>query len=266
MVAALKPGVAVLSQGSVRYALLLVAVIPLAVGVQLPALTQPRLTTHAPTLFPSGDGHYPMGAYVAFLHALRHGNANPIDHNQRVWRAVREARFDVGPDQRVKVLYTPMYGYFMLEGARRGFQVDWASQTMWTDTNFYADSRTLSRHDVKFALHAQEELMTRNMMPVSPEMDGISVLHVGSGDAQWAARARLLNRLFSGNEYRIGPSESAAPAGRLIFWFSDQPFGDATRDAKTGWYYSQTPITGEHIQAAWSALPAWMSVQRFSGN
>lgn len=264
LVAALKPDLAVLPWRGVRPLVAAMALLPLMIGLHVPDLRHPRLTVSDPTLFPSGDGHYPMGAYIAFLHALRQGGTQPIDHNQRVWDAVRGATFEPDSNGAVRILFTPMYGYFMLEGAQRRLRVEWDHMDNLEGTLFHTDSRTLARQDVKFPFAARTRLLEKDMQVISPVIDGITVLCVGRGDRQWGRRTQLLNRLFEGNEYRTGPADAAVPEGRHVVWFASTHFDGATRDDATGWFYRREPAAHADVEKAWSALPSWMNVQRFN--
>jgi hypothetical protein len=244
----------------VRGLVWLVAAVPLLVGVRLPALTQPQLVVCEATRFPSGDGHYPMGAYGDFLGQLRRGMVEPVDHNQRVWRAVRAAELEVDGAGTVPVLFSPMYGYFRLAGVLRGQAVTFDDAAGWGATPFYVDSRTLARADVKFRLRGGADLLERPMRVVSPELDGIAVVQVGAGDLVWSMQTRLLRGWFGGNEYRIGAAGTAVPAGHRAVWFAAEPFAGAEQDAATGWWTSTNPAP---VRVAWTALPGWMSVQSF---
>lgn len=240
-----------------------VALVPLFLGVRLPTPTQPQPVRSGATLFPSGDGHYPMGAYLAFLGRLQRGSATPIDHNQRVWNAVRAAELEVDRDGRFRVLATPMVGYFMLEASLRGVTADKRGYAELKGAPFYMDSRTLMRRDVKFSLAAKEEILRGRTRKVSPEFDGICVLLIGRGDETWGEQTRLLNRLFAGNEYRVGSVDSPRPPNRTLFWFSPRHFSWATRDPETGWYYSDSRVQERGVREAWSALPKWMTIESF---
>ena len=262
MLSACAPACLPLGRRWCRSVVWLVVLVPLLVGLNLPLLTQPRPTVRAPTLFPSGDGHYPMGAYGAFLQQLRKGTVHPIDHNQRVWAATRSAELVADEAGRIPVLFTPMFGYFMLEASLRGYTADHLSWAHMQDDVFYMDSRTLTRQDMKFG-GAMDALLDQPITVVSPDQDGIVVLKIGAGDTAWGRRTRLLNRLFAGNEYRIVAGDVSVPDGHPVVWFAERPFAGGVHDEVTGWYYSRTPADTDWL--AYSALPGWMSVQAFAG-
>ena len=246
-----------------RPLVVLAAVVPLGFGLYLPTPDSPRWTRGEATRFPSGDGHYPMGAYGAFLGAMRRGSEVPIDHNQRVWRAVQSAEFRPAADGSVPVLATPMYGYFLLGASLQGLWADCGSYDRLAGRPFYMDSRTLMRRDVKFSLRERESILDSPIEVVSEDIEGIAVLRVGRGDQRWGQQTRLLNRLFEGNEYRVGGLTARTPADRTMLWFGPDYFSWAQQDEATGWYYRSSPATGHNVRKAWSALPAWMTVQSF---
>ncbi|MDG2488574.1 MAG: hypothetical protein P8M65_12755 [Roseibacillus sp.] len=66
---------------------LLGTALPWLVGVRMSGWKQASVVTSAPTLYPSTDGFWPMGAYGWFLGRLANGMEEPVDHNQRVWGA-----------------------------------------------------------------------------------------------------------------------------------------------------------------------------------
>ncbi len=263
MVAALAPAVGHISGRGLRRGLAVLAVLPLLIGLDWSNWTAPRLTVGQPTVFPSGDGHYPMGAYASFLGRFRTAETVPIDHNQRVWWAARSATFE--PDQagHVGVVMTPMHGYLMLAGSMEGQSVRVTPFDPETVTGQYLDSRTLMRHDVKFGGQELEALLAEPLASVSADYDGIRIVRVGEGDTRWGEQTRALNRWFAGDEYRIGPADTVVPVGRRAVWFAAEPFANAERDAATGWYLSSVPAHGSDLQVAYSALPTWMSVRTF---
>jgi hypothetical protein len=250
-----------ISQGLLRWVVVIMAVVPVFIGLQLPERSAPRPTFLYPTLFPSGDGHYPMGAYAHQLFRYHQAGHAPFDHNQRVWRAVESAAFERNADGVVPVMFSPMYGYFMLTASLRDFPMEIRAPGGWDDQPFYIDSRALSRTDVKFRAATISDWLSRPTRVASPEFSGIAVIRVGDGDDEWNRRTRLLNRLFAGNEYRLGDTAERVPAGHTVWYFDRDPFADSEQDRETGWHFSPHFAAGAH--KAWSALPAWMSVQAF---
>lgn len=264
MLAALSPTVWRIQSRGWRVCVCAATLVPFFIGLSMPEWGKPRPTPASPTVFPSGDGHYPMGAYASFLWRFRQAETEPIDHNQRVWWAAQSAAFEPDESGSIRVLASPMGGYLFLAASLQGLT---AQQRGWEDLRgqtFYLDSRTLARSDVKFRQTGLFELLDGPLEIVSAEFDGIAILRTGSGDGQWGERAKLLNRLFAGNEYRIGPGAGSVPAGHQAVWFDAVAFPGSQQDESTGWYYGVERSPTEWV--AWSALPDWMSMQRFSGS
>jgi len=246
----------------------LAALLPLIVGVYLPALNQPQIAVAQPTLFPSGDGFYPMGGTLPFMLRLHKASEFPVDHNQLVWNAVQQADFHFDDQQTIQVLHTPMFGYFMLAASLRGGVAEDCNFAGLSNGCFYADSRSLMRDDPKTPINRLDDILALPAHFVSPMPDGVGVLEFGAGDDRWGRQTRLLNRLFAGSEYRIFTSSVPELYSRPAVVFSDQPFQNAARDAQTGLYYSGEQISGPVPGGcrAVSVLPAWMSYRAFKGN
>ena len=245
----------------------LAALLPLFVGLQLPALTRPQITVAQPTLFPSGDGFYPMGGTLPFMLRLRTANVLPMDHNQLVWNAVQQVDFRFDDRHSIDVLHTPMFGYFMLAASMRGgFSTSYSYDDL-SNRYFYADSRSLMRVDPKTPINCLNEILALPAHFVSPVSGGVGVLEFGIGDDCWGRQTLLLNRLFAGSEYRIFTSTTPEFYDRQTVVFSEQPFQNATRDAQTGLYYSEKQISGSVPggRRAVSVLPPWMSLRAFKG-
>ena len=242
------------------------AVLPLVFGVRLPALNQPRVTALQPTLFPSGDGFYPMGGYLPFMSRLRNAVEQPVDHNQLVWNAVRQADFRFDDRHSIKVLRTPMCGYFMLAASLHGGHAECSDYTELSNSCFYADSRSLMRYDPKTPIGFSDRILATPAHFVSPVLNGIGVLEFGAGDDRWGRQTRFLNRFFNGNEYQITPDCPSCFAGRSGILFSEYVFKNSRKDEPTGMYYSEEGFeTGFNpaVYRAFSVFPSWMSLQAF---
>lgn len=247
-----------------KVGLALAALLPMVLGVRLPAWNRPQLTVLHPTLFPSGDGVYPMGGYAPFLLRLRQAAEQPLDHNQRIWAAVHSAQFEFSPEGTIEVLRTPMYGYFMLEAALRGGSVQFRSSAERSGS-FYADSRSLMRDDPKTPLRDLPQILELPALFVSPVLEGVGILRFGAGDDQWGRQTRLLNALFAGNEYRVLNPGRQPDAARQAFYFSSRPFAGSARHESSGLYYSTEPpaAVADGVRPAEAVLPRWMSIQTF---
>jgi hypothetical protein len=244
------------------------ALLPMLIGVKLPELTRPRPTGTAPELFPSGDGFYPMGAYIPFLFRLRQAADRPLDHNQQVWAAVHSAQFDFSPEGTIDVLKTPMYGYFMFEASLRGGFARCRSFEELRGAPFYADSRSLMRDDPKSPFAALPKMLALPAHFVSPVAGGVGVLRFGGGDFRWGRQTALLNRLFAGNEYRLLDPGSRPSDSRQTACVSDVYFAGSEQDAVSGLYYAMDSEGSAPAASvcATTVLPRWMSMQAFKGS
>jgi hypothetical protein len=91
--------------------LIALTVVPWLLGLNVPTLNQPRLTVFDPTRFPTGDGLFPMGAYLGFERQVLFRDHSQIDHNQRIWLASRRVVYDGCGDGTVPFLITPMSNF-----------------------------------------------------------------------------------------------------------------------------------------------------------
>jgi hypothetical protein len=208
-----------------------------------------------------------MGAYGSFLVQLHRAHAVPIDHNQRMWTAARQAEFQENAEGSVPVLYSPMSGYLLLSASlqeQRAVRLPFAELP---ERGFYVDSRSLMRSDPKTPHPWQRSVLSRPVHFVSPVDQGLGVLQVGeSGSLNWGRLIRFLNRLFSGNEYRlVRPEEYTEDPFRRTVWFSFKPFSGAALDEQSGLYFSvnSSRPAEPHVRGAVAVLPDWMSLQAF---
>jgi len=244
------------------------ALLPMIVGVQLSSLSRPRMALTNPTLFPSGDGFYPMGGALPFMFSLRNASFNPVDHNQMVWRAAQRAEFQSDSSGTVPVLNTGMSGYLLFGASLQGQTVRRAPFEALCGSPFYSDSRSLMRDDPKSPIGALSQILALPADFVSPVSGGIGVLRFGEGDDHWGKQTQLLNRLFAGNEYRISVSSSLPDEMRRRVCFSKIPFKGSEMDVTSGLYYSAGigswgPSEGA---CAETVLPRWMSLQAFGSD
>lgn len=75
------------------YLVLLITFLPIVLGLHLIKLKSPELTIKQPTLYPTADGYWPMGALGSFLLSIPDATTIPIDHNQEVWNAWKNHTF-----------------------------------------------------------------------------------------------------------------------------------------------------------------------------
>lgn len=95
----------------VQLTVVAIAILPWCVGLRLPLLRQPSLTFANPTRFPTGDGMFPMGAYLGFAHQVFFRDHSVIDHNQTIWLSARSVTYRACPDGQVPFLITPMSNF-----------------------------------------------------------------------------------------------------------------------------------------------------------
>ncbi len=88
-----------------------VTVAPWLVGFNVPVLSRPRMTFTNPTRFPTGDGQFPMGAYIGFEWQTLFHDHLQIDHNQKIWLAARSVDYQACGDGDVPFLITPMSNF-----------------------------------------------------------------------------------------------------------------------------------------------------------
>lgn len=88
-----------------------VTVAPWLVGFNVPVLNRPRLTFTDPTRFPTGDGQFPMGAFLGFEWQILFHDHLQIDHNQKIWLAARSVNYQACGDETVPFLITPMSNF-----------------------------------------------------------------------------------------------------------------------------------------------------------
>jgi len=241
------------------------AVLPLAVGVNASLLSRPKIVAGGSTLFPSGDGHYPMGGYFQFLLRLRNASETPVDHNQWVWRAVQQTIFEEKEQGEVPVLYTPMSGQLLLAASLQGKVARRASFEKLSGGRFYSDSRSLMRTDPKSKNDSIRGVLALPAQFVSPVEKGIGVLQFGVGDDRWGRQTQMLNQLFGGDEYRIVSLRENPSPGRGAYLFSEKACTGLQEHEPTGWFYSVSrtgDVSTEVLQAV-SVFPSWMSLRTF---
>ena len=225
--------------------LVVLCLLPLAVGVQFPFLKSPRITLTTPTLFPTADGVMPMGAYTRFLvPRLSNANTQFVDHNQVLWQAAQNISFELGSSGSVPVLETHVPMYIRLAATMQGKRSELIPPEKSAGYPFlYAESRSFTKewtelnnpdgykHDAKQAI---QRLLAMPAAYQSKRYAGIGVLKFGSGDRRWSEELLMLNRTFQGNEYQILPAytlfqkNSFLPSsddwGKMIVFYSIKPF------------------------------------------
>lgn len=253
---------------------------PLVLGLNVSELNHPKLTLRNATCVPSGDGYYPMGAYLDFMGRLRRAEHEPIDHNQLVWQAVQSAELDFSAEP-IPVLWSPMFGYFMLRASLENGVAECRGLADWGARPFYAETRTWMRADPKFGQAELSDLLRLPSESASDDFEGIEVRRFGKGDTGWAVRTQFLNHLFQGNEYRLYAAESLVgqpwPSRRRVLfsksraslqWALDA--GRVVRHAFGAYFYTEAcpkdfdvVWNRSSVMAAVAVYPDWMSFQAY---
>jgi hypothetical protein len=170
------------------------ALLPLLIGLHLPAPTKPSLTIVMPTLYPTADRLQPMGAVVPFLWRMQTAPARAIDHNQSTWLAARSARYELDESGRVPVLDFSLRAYVQLACALQGLP----TQIVERDAPFfYSDARDLLRtYATPDRLRPDSNLATATELAVSTSgvaVNGYRIVAArrGASDAVWREQLAL---------------------------------------------------------------------------
>ncbi len=126
--------------------LIVVSVLPWIVGISLPLLTHPGLTFTNPTRFPTGDGRFPMGAYLGFAWQVRTRDHLAIDHNENMWLAAKSVDYAACSGAAVPFLITPMSNYVQLAIRLQGknpLPIDYLAESPCGRA--YVDARSILR-------------------------------------------------------------------------------------------------------------------------
>ncbi len=186
-------------------ALMIASLAPVWVGVRLPDMRHPALTSNSPTLFPSADGWIPMGAFASHLARTRSGAEGGVDHNQATWLAAMSADYGEGSGA-VPVLQTPLQTYLELAIELKGRT--WR-QSRDGDPTMMTDLRQLLRENNAFTGLADQDVgalrSVYGIEVVSDVVDGYCIVRLERGAATSPEVERLfgLSRLFGGNEFEL---------------------------------------------------------------
>lgn len=119
---------------------LLMTFLPMVVGLHLANIKSPKLTIGEPTLYPTADGYWPMGAFGSFLFSIPGAITIPIDHNQEVWNAWKKHDFKADD-----VAYRDaLYHYAKLAAKIQGHHLTFEESL---DSNMLTSERSLRRRD-----------------------------------------------------------------------------------------------------------------------
>ena len=288
-----------ISGAIIKTALVLTAVLPVFVGINLDNFARPRLTIFQPTLFPTVAGICPMGAYLGHAIHVRTSDGF-LDHNQAVWSAARQTIYQPNPmSGQVEIIRTPMDSYLFFSAHLQNltthelplipgklppefyldsrsllrFQFIWPDQLVSLD-NFFADILLTPATQANW--QGITILRGQPGQPVTPESDNANL---------W-----VMNRTFGGDEFRLETTTNiisipADWAGRKLVFASRHNFtvtpGEKITETHLAeavlgdWHvYEISPLrSGEKFElhgaapseviTAVSALPEWMSLRKY---
>jgi hypothetical protein len=232
--------------------LITLTAVPWVVGLNLPRLNHPRLTLYDPTRFPTGDGQFPMGAYLAFEWQVLFRDHSQIDHNQRIWLASRSAAYESCSDGTVPVLVTPMSNF--LEFAvrlqnKRPKPIDYLAQS--TCGMAYVDVRSIIRGYRPTSRDGKS--LKRQVLFVSTVNDGELIAQIDSKgrETDEGRTLKALASLFGSRAIEIFtgiPSRIYIKPGLRYAIF-------ATRSCQVEIGGRQLPVTDDLIQTTWIPSP-----------
>ena len=127
-------------------ALILLTFAPWLIGLNVPVLRHPRLTVSNPTRFPTGDGRFPLAAYLGFEWQVRTQDHLSVDHNQNMWLAAKSVSYRACPNGTVPFLITPMSNFIQfairLQG-KKPLPIDYLAESPCGMA--YTDARSILR-------------------------------------------------------------------------------------------------------------------------
>lgn len=284
---------------AIKGALILMAVVPVIIGVNMDTFTSPRLTLLRPTLFPTVAGVCPMGAYLGHAFHVRRSDGF-LDHNQAVWAAAKQTIFQPDPATgQVEVISTPMESYLELSAHLQEFGFH---RVLLTDSHlpseFFIDSRSLLRFQFVWPgnLVLFDSFFPGTLLSPATKANwhGITILR---GQPNRPATAEsfnailwVMNGAFHGDEFRLETATNlysipADWAGKKLVLASRHDFtvtpsekitsANFTNDVLGDWHVCEiSPVrpgekfelrgaTPSGVNAAVSALPEWMSLRKY---
>ena len=288
-----------ISGAMIKTALVLTAVLPVFMGINLDDFARPRLTFLQPTLFPTVAGVCPMGAYLG--HAIHVRTSNGLlDHNQAVWTAARQTIFRPNPmTGQVEIIRTPMNSYLFFSAHLQNFTAHERPLILGKlPAEFYLDSRSLLRFQFIWPdqLVPLDNFFADILLTPATQANwqGITILRGQPGQPVTPESANailwVMNRAFAGDEFRLEVTTNiisipADWAGKKLAFASRENFTvtpgekiSATNftQAKLGeWHVCEVnPLhPGEKFElhgaapaeviTAVSALPEWMSLRKY---
>ncbi|HEX4231235.1 MAG TPA: hypothetical protein VHZ07_21345 [Bryobacteraceae bacterium] len=249
--------------------LAVVAIAPWFIGVNLRWLWHPEFTFTNPTRFPTGDGHFPMGAYLSFDREVLFQDQFRIDHNQRIWLAAESVPYETCSDGTVPIEFTPMTNYLEL-----AVRLQKKTPKIVFDLHdspcgiLFIDSRSLTRELVSDNREARK-LLTQKVTIVSQRANtGQPILRISKSDHP-SPDAELftdIRKVFRGKDFEIYFNTSAVqpahfairsdPASRYVF-FSDGGSCTVTVDGRPS--SRVRPLQMGMLRDFWQDVPSGSS-------
>jgi len=181
------------------------AVIPWAVGLDLPQLSRPGLTLLTPTTFPTSHGAFPMGAYGMFLWRLAQYRF-VIDHNQKIWDSAETVDYRTCNGSDVPLADSPMVDYLdlavRLQGKRPVIVKSWKHAPCGL---MYVDSRSVTRTRALSRYSDLTDVLSRSAVVASQNNNGDPILLVETSKPQSPEAAVLseLRDLLGGRQFEV---------------------------------------------------------------
>ena len=246
-------------------ALVVITLSPWFVGLNLRSLWHPQLIVANATRFPTGDGHFPMGAYLSFDREVLFEDHFRIDHNQGIWLAAESVPYDTCGDGTVPIEFTPMANYLELAVRLQRKTPKIINSLQQSPCGvLFIDSRSLTRKMVTTNAEARRLLSQRVTIVSQTANTGQAILRISESDHP-SADAELftdIRKVFAGRDFEIffnDPSRQDAsfslrtdPGSRYVF------FSDDGKCEVTGYSPIRSALTLLHtgmLRAFWPDMP-----------
>jgi len=263
---------------------LVALVCPYFVGVRLKSISDGSLVVSGDvTLYPTADGHWPMGRYLQFCSRLRQAAQEPIDHNQRVWGAWENTRSTDLPNGGVCVFSFSLwtYGQLWCEWVQREC-VDFEDYEFEKDL-LVGDDRTLLRGKFRPSVSGGvlegrevlwEAMSAHGSAEILSDYHSGRILHYcGQGTDEAENYLEVVSEVSSfsgGNGYvvtRFGPESSLSEVPEARRWLLVEEDGGKLLVSKKDGVFSSQKLRrlaeNRQIWYAWSELPLFFDVNRY---
>jgi len=277
---------------------LVLNLIPVGVGLRLPALKQPELTMTAPTLVPSADGLLPIGAYAAHVWGTREGRRAVHDHNHHTWLAALDAAGQFSEHAPPRIVNTPLstiiqLAYYLKVGEYQLIPEipERVEESLIIGERFLRKRPMEVRGGTKLDHEPSEAAY--GVEPAGDRFGSEAVVRLTSGHNAQRDRLEALRELFRGNDFdyrqitseELKDQELTWRAGHQVGILADAPFRLALRagvsstiEAKSlrgDWYAvkflaeegARVEVKGlandTQILVGQSVLPAYMDIRQY---